>query len=74
MEKCGRDECFVCNTSKGKCEKNGIGYEICCQTCLRDGRKTVYGGESGRNAFTRGAEHFSAPRLEDKIVNHGNTV
>ena len=48
MEKCGRGEFFVCSTGTRKCEKNGIEYEIFCQTCLRNGRKTVYEGESAQ--------------------------
>ena len=31
--------------------------KITCQTCLLDGKKTSYEGETGRNAFTRGVGH-----------------
>ena len=56
-EKCGRNDCFPCETDGGKCEKNGAGYEIVCVTCQRAGRKTCYYGETGKNAYTRGGEH-----------------
>ena len=32
-------------------------YSITCETCLKDGVSTIYEGETGRNAFTRGNEH-----------------
>ena len=65
-EKCGRDDCFPCETGGGKCEKNGAGYEIVCVTCQRAGRKTCYYGETGKNAYTRGGEHRAACRLENE--------
>ena len=63
---CGREECFVCTSEGGKCEKNGVGYELKCEECKKAGRKAVYEGETGRNAFTRGAEHKAALRLESE--------
>ena len=64
-KKCGREDCFVCNTGKGNCEKNSIGYEVRCETCHLDGRKSVYEGETGKNGYTRGAEHEDALRLKN---------
>ena len=65
-KKCGRQECFVCLTRGGKCEKNGVGYELKCEECWKNKRKTVYEGETGRNGFTRGAEHLASLRLESE--------
>ena len=65
-EKCGRNDCFPCETGGGKCEKNGAGYEVVCVTCQRAGRKTCYYGESGKNGYTRGGEHRAACRLKNE--------
>jgi hypothetical protein len=57
---CDREDCLPCRSpgrTKGDCEKNSVTYKITCQTCLLDGKKTSYEGETGRNAFTRGVEH-----------------
>ena len=51
---CGRPKCFSCSTGGGKCEKNGVGYKIRCETCLKDGRSAQYDGEAGRNAYQEG--------------------
>ena len=40
---------FHKTTNAGKCEKNGIGYSIMCDTCLRAGRVRNYEGETGKN-------------------------
>ena len=66
LEKCGSVECFTCKTGKGSCEKSRIGYEEICETCLLAGKKVKYLGESGRNGYTRGAEHQAALRLENE--------
>ena len=63
---CNRDECFSCSTAGGNCEKNGVGYKIRCETCLKAGRTAEYEGETGRNTFTRGLEHQAALRLESE--------
>ena len=63
---CNRQECFIRTTEGGKCEKNGIGYEIKCEDCKNAKKKAVYEGETGRNGFTRGAEHQAALRLESE--------
>ena len=63
---CGRAKCFPCSTGGGKCEKNGVGYKIRCETCLQDGRSAQYDGEAGRNAYTRGLDHLDALRLKNE--------
>ena len=59
-KKCGRQECFVC------VKKNGVGYKLKCEEFWKTKRKTVYEGETGRNGFTRGAEHLASLRLESE--------
>ena len=66
MEKYGRDEYFLCRTGNENVKRMELDMKLFCQTCLRDGRTTTSEGESGRNGFTRGAEHLSALRLEDE--------
>ena len=66
IQSCGRNECFPCQSGGGKCEKNGTGYKIVCLTCQSPGKVSEYEGETGRNGYTRGAEHLSALRLEDE--------
>ena len=64
---CGRDDCFPCQTSgPGKCEKNGVGYKIQCETCRLAGKLSVYDGETGCNCYTRGKQHAASLRLEDE--------
>ena len=78
-KKFDRTDCFPCSTRGGKCQKNGAGYEIRCETCLMDGKLSSYAGETGRNGYTRGNEHLDALRLEDEenslwkhcLVEHG---
>ena len=61
---CGREECFPCSSGGGKCDKNGVGYRIRCETCRLAGRSALYDGESGNNAYSRGCQHQDALRLE----------
>ena len=63
-KECGREDCFPCSTGGGKCEKNGVGYRIRCETCRLAGRSALYDGESGNNAYSRGCQHQDALRLE----------
>ena len=61
---CGRNDCFPCSSRSSKCEKNGVGYSICCETCKLAGKTTIYSGETGKNGFTRGKQHQDALRLK----------
>ena len=64
---CEREDCFPCKTTgPGKCEKNGCGYRIRCETCNREGRLSLYDGETGSNCYTRGAQHQDGLRLKDE--------
>ena len=64
---CGRNDCFPCKSSgPGKCEKNGCGYRIRCETCRQAGRLSLYDGESGSNCYTRGKQQEDGLRLKDE--------
>ena len=53
---CDRGNCMVCQTEgKGKCNRQGVTYEISCNTC-----GDRYIGETARSAYTRGVEHKEA--------------
>ena len=66
MKGCDRTDCFPCTTGGGKCNKNGSGYTVTCETCLRAGKDARYEGETGKNCYTRGKQHLDALRLEDE--------
>ena len=60
---CGLPECVVCGTkASGKCQCEGVGYEIFCIACKNNGVSAKLFGETGRNARKRCGEHFSAYR------------
>ena len=50
----------------GKCEKNGAGYRIRCETCWQAGRLSLYDGESGSNCYTRGKQQEDGLRLREE--------
>ena len=54
---CGRD-CFPCKTGGGECEKEGVGYEIHCEECGKEGIERKYIGETSKNAYTHGKQHI----------------
>ena len=55
---CGRANCLVCKHGNcGDCEKEGVAYEIWCNTCKIMRVIRIYSGESSKNAFSRGEEH-----------------
>ena len=50
------DKCFACQTSaKGNCKSTGINYEILCD---HTDCESIYHGQSSKNGYTRGNEHF----------------
>ena len=57
---CEREDSLPCKSpgrAKGDCENIFVTYKITCPTCLMVGKRPLYEGETGRNAFTRGLEH-----------------
>ena len=64
---CERADCFICTSGgAGNCEKNGSGYLVTCETCLRAGKLSCYCGETGANCYVRGKQHKSGLRLKDE--------
>ena len=56
-------ECFPCSTNsdeglKLSCRTPGIMYKIICTICEGAGKKVIYFGESGKNAYSRGKKHL----------------
>ena len=61
-ERCGRDNCFPCKTDEGgDCWREGVTYSLVCEECGAE-----YFGESGRNGFTRGADHLLNKEAQDE--------
>ena len=61
VTKCHQDDCFQCSTCpdpRVSCRKPGIGYTIRCLKCNQSGVKSVYEGESSKNAYARGKRHL----------------
>ena len=64
-ERCGRPNCFPCKTDEGgDCWREGVTYSLMCEECGEE--VCQYFGETGRNGFTRGAEHLSNKEADDE--------
>ena len=60
-ENCGRADCFPCKGGEGgTCWREGITYTLYCEEVA------AYFGESGRNGYTRGKEHFEKKLAKDE--------
>ena len=58
---CGRRACYPCIRNKGKgisCRAEGVCYEIVCNLCSKEEKRTVYIGESSRSGYERIFEHM----------------
>ncbi len=65
LEKCGRDNCFLCSTNgNGNCTATNVTYEIKCKACAATENpvRHRYVGETSRNAYCRGKEHMEGLR------------
>ena len=52
---CKIEDCFICTTTKiGNCRASSITYDIRCE----EGCDEIYDGESSKNGYTRGKEHW----------------
>ena len=51
---------------KSRCRQESVCYRIECRLCEREGKKAVYIGETGRNAFCRLKEHMRLYEKRDK--------
>ena len=88
--KCGEADCLMCSgdTKIGrKCRKNDIVYQITCEECKKENKKSNYFGETNFNAYTRGKQHIdnyksncestqekSALRKHAKEIHNDNNV
>ena len=64
-ENCGRADCFPCKGGEGgTCWREGITYTLYCEECGKE--VAAYFGESGRNGYTRGKEHFEKKLAKDE--------
>ena len=63
-EGCGRDNCFVCRSKPGRCQREGAVYTLECGECEARGIKASYFGETARSSFLRGLSHQAL--LKDK--------
>ena len=64
-EVCGRTDCFPCKGEKGgTCWREGVTYTLACQECGEE--VAAYFGESGRNGYSRGKEHFEKKLAKDE--------
>ena len=69
-EKCEPTEkCFVCQSTNGvsDCKVSNVGYLLRCKTCKESGIEKSYHGETARNGYLRGREHWR--ELEKKSKN-----
>ena len=74
-EKCGRARCFPCmGEGGGDCWREGVCYTLWCGDCGE--MVAAYKGETGRNGYSRGAEHLDAldQRNEDMSVLWAHSV
>ena len=60
--KCGRQKCLPCESGSkdSQCRKRNILYESQCCECLKEGKDTIYLGESSRSAYERATEHVDS--------------
>jgi len=58
---CGREKCMIHYAGgRGNCNKEGIVCEGMCIECKNSGKRSIYVGETGRSAYTRGRQHMDA--------------
>ena len=72
-EVCSRPGCKPCKSKPGSCLKHNVTYSITCNTCLENGTKRVYWGETSRSWWDRCLEHETALRTGNTkyaIVKH----
>ena len=72
-EPCSRPGCKPCKSKPGSCLKHNVTYSITCNTCLENGSRRVYWGETNRSWWDRYLEHETALRTSNSkyaIVKH----
>ena len=74
QDTCNNDNCNVCCSEGSKrliCRKvtrGGIGYEAQCKECEKDGKISLYHGETSRTLYTRTTEHLRNERDQDSTT------
>ena len=56
-----QENCMVCVGGGTGCRSNGVTYQVQCKKC-----DSIYIGETGRNAYTRGLEHLDGFRKKNE--------
>ena len=64
-EGCGRDNCFVCRSKPGRCQREGAVYTLTCEECGMRGIQACYFGELSRSSFLRGLDHQTTLKNKD---------
>ena len=75
VRKCKEEKCFQCSSCpdpKYSCRKPGIAYTITCLKCVTEGLKSVYEGESSKNAYARGKKHLQ--ELKSSVRTSGMVI
>ena len=62
IKKCEKKVCIVCDSEEKEtlqfpCNSNNLGYRLECHTCIKNGKVSIYEGETSRSARIRGGEH-----------------
>ena len=65
---CENNYCPVCDGSGITCRNEGVGYRGVCSECRSQNVESVYIGETGKNAYTRGRQHMQG--LKGKSENN----
>ena len=57
---CSRESCLICEEGKKNpnCKRRNLTYQNTCQLCLKDGRSSIYIGESSRSFKERMGDHY----------------
>ena len=72
---CDRKDCLPCDSKSSSeeqpksCFKRNAVYQISCQTCEQQNKKSSYIGETARSCYERGKEHCEA-RMDYKKDSH----
>ena len=85
-DNCEDPECHMCSSDGNQglacrtTSRGGIGYQIQCMECSRNGKTSVYHGETSRTLYTRMKEHMrqttssisetKQPLLKHKMIFH----
>ena len=72
-EECGRQDCKPCSSKPGSCRMKNLTYSIKCKLCSKEGKTSVYWGETHRAWWDRYRDHQRALQnhnMDYAIVKH----